>query len=133
MAEIVPIPGFPSPSPLLRLGFVGGGEGAPIGAVHANGARPPNCWQIVAGALSSDPERARGSGRERMLAEVRICADFCEMVAREVRRPEGIGAIGIATPNHLHHPVAAARGRVDLGSAISALRSRSWRLRSRST
>lgn len=108
MAESASVPGFPPPSRLLRLGFVGGGEGALIGAVHANGARLSNRWQIVAGALSSDPERAGRSGRDWMLPEDRIYTDFRDMAAREGRRPDGIDAVVIATPNHLHHPVAAA-------------------------
>lgn len=108
MAESASVPGFPPPSRLLRLGFVGGGEGALIGAVHANGARLSNRWQIVAGALSSDPERARRSGRDWMLPEDRIYTDFRDMAAREAERPDGIEGVVIATPNHLHHAVAAA-------------------------
>jgi predicted dehydrogenase len=108
MAETASIPRFPPPSRLLRLGFVGGGEGALIGEVHANGARLSNRWQIVAGALSSDPERARRSAAAWMLAPDRAYADFREMAARETARPDGIDAVVIATPNHLHHAVAAA-------------------------
>jgi predicted dehydrogenase len=103
-----PARGFPPPSRPLRLGFVGGGQGALIGEVHANGARLSNRWTIVAGALSSDPERARQSGAEWMLAPDRVYTDFREMAAREAARPDGIDAVAIATPNHLHHPVAAA-------------------------
>lgn len=108
MANIAHISKFPPPSRLLRLGFVGGGEGALIGDVHANGARLSNRWQIVAGALSSDPERAKRSGRQWMLSEDRIYSDFCEMAAREASRSDGIDAVVIATPNHLHHKVAVA-------------------------
>lgn len=99
---------LPAPSRLLKLGFVGGGEGALIGDVHANGARLSNRWQIVAGALSSDPERALRSGRQWMLAEDRIYPDFREMARIEASRPDGIDAVVIATPNHLHYPVACA-------------------------
>ncbi len=102
------VPDFPAPSRLLRLGFVGGGEGALIGAVHANGARLSNRWRIVAGALSSDPERARRSGRAWMLDEDRIYTDYRDMARREAVRPDGIDAVVIATPNHLHHAAAAA-------------------------
>ncbi len=108
MAESASIPRFPPPSRLLRLGFVGGGQGALIGEVHANGARLSNRWQIVAGALSSDPERARRSGQDWMLPPDRTYADFREMASREAARSDGIDAVVIATPNHLHHPVAAA-------------------------
>jgi predicted dehydrogenase len=99
---------FPPPSRHLRLGFVGGGQGAFIGAVHANGARLSGRWQIVAGALSSDPARARASGREWLLADDRIYSDYREMARAEAARPDGIDAVVITTPNHLHHPVAAA-------------------------
>ncbi len=99
---------FPPPSRRLRLGFVGGGDGAFIGEVHANGARLSNRWEIVAGALSSNAERARRSGREWMLAEDRIYTDYREMATREATRPDGIDAVVITTPNHLHHPVAVA-------------------------
>jgi predicted dehydrogenase len=99
---------FPPPSRLLRLGFVGGGQGALIGEVHANGARLSNRWQVVAGALSSDPERARRSGKEWMLSADRIYTDFREMAAQEAARNDGIDAVVIATPNHLHHAVASA-------------------------
>jgi predicted dehydrogenase len=107
MADRKSILPFPGPSRPLRLGFVGGGEGAFIGEVHANGARLSNRWQIVAGALSSNPERARRSGREWMLSSDRVYSDFREMAAKEGQRRDGIDAVCIATPNHLHHPVAA--------------------------
>jgi predicted dehydrogenase len=108
MAETRQIPRFPAPSRMLRLGFVGGGEGALIGEVHANGARLSNRWQVVAGALSSDPDRAQRSGAAWMLAPDRVYTDFREMAKREAARPDGIDAVVIATPNHMHHPVAAA-------------------------
>lgn len=108
MAEGSPHPSFPAPGRRLRLGFVGGGEGALIGQVHANGARLSNRWEIVAGALSSDPERARRSGAAWMLQPDRVYSDYAEMARREAARPDGIDAVVIATPNNLHHPVAAA-------------------------
>jgi predicted dehydrogenase len=106
MATDAPKPGFPRPSRRLRLGFVGGGQGALIGEIHANGARLSNRWDVVAGALSSDPERSRRSGEHWMLPADRIYTDFHEMAAREAARADGIDAVVIATPNHLHHAVA---------------------------
>ena len=100
--------GFPQPSRRLRLGFVGGGQGGLIGEVHANGARLSNRWDIVAGALSSDPKRAHASGKAWMLSEDRIYTDFREMARTESIREDGIDAVTIATPNHLHSPVAKA-------------------------
>jgi predicted dehydrogenase len=110
MSEQTPmaLQGFPPPARRLRLGFVGGGQGALIGGVHANGARLSNRWDIVAGALSSDPERATASGKAWLLADDRIYTDYREMAVREAARSDGIDAVSITTPNHLHHPVACA-------------------------
>jgi len=97
---------LPKPSKRLKLGFVGGGQGALIGEVHANGARLSNRWEIVAGALSSNPERAKLSGKDWMLDESRSYSDYRVMASEESKRDDGIDAVVIVTPNHLHHPVA---------------------------
>lgn len=99
---------FPPPSRLMRLGFVGGGSGAFIGAIHAQAARLSGRWEVVAGALSSDPDRARLSGRAWLLAENRTYSDYQEMARTEAAHPSGIDAVAIVTPNHLHTPVARA-------------------------
>jgi len=92
----------------LRLGMVGGGRGAFIGAVHRIAARLDGEFELVAGALSSAPERARKSGRELGLADDRSYSDWREMAERESSRPdnERPDAVAIVTPNHLHYPVA---------------------------
>lgn len=92
----------------LRLGIVGGGAGAFIGQVHARGARLSNRWEIVAGALSSRPDVAQSSGRAWGFAEDRIYADWRDMARAEKQRPDGIDAVSITVPNHLHFPVAMA-------------------------
>ena len=92
----------------LRVGMVGGGRNAFIGAVHRMAARLDDRIALAAGALSSDPENARLSGADLGLAPDRIFADYREMAAREAARPDGIEAVIIVTPNHLHHPVAKA-------------------------
>lgn len=97
---------LPKPTRRLKLGFVGGGQGALIGQVHANGARLSNRWDIVAGALSSNPERAKKSGQDWMLDESRVYSDYQTMALEESERSDGIDAVVIVTPNHLHHPVA---------------------------
>ena len=99
---------FPSASRRLRLGFVGGGQGALIGEVHANGARLSNRWDIVAGALSSNPERAKASGKAWLLADDRVYSDYREMAQAEATREDGIEAVSIVTPNYLHAPIAKA-------------------------
>jgi predicted dehydrogenase len=92
----------------LRLGMVGGGRGAFIGAVHRIAARLDDRWELVAGALSSDPERARLSGEDLLLRPDRIYGDFAEMARREKRLKDGIDAVAIVTPNHAHAPAAKA-------------------------
>ena len=99
---------FPTPSRRFRLGFVGGGQGALIGQVHANGARLSNRWDIVAGALSSNSERAKASGKVWLLADDRVYSDYLEMARAEAAREDGIEAVSIVTPNHLHAPIAKA-------------------------
>nr|WP_316639661.1 Gfo/Idh/MocA family oxidoreductase [uncultured Roseateles sp.] len=92
----------------LRLGMVGGGQGAFIGGVHRMAARLDGQWQLVAGALSSDPLRALASADELGLDSSRSYASWQEMAKREAARPDGIDAVAIVTPNHLHAPVATA-------------------------
>ncbi len=86
----------------LRLGMVGGGQGAFIGAVHRMAARLDDRYEFVAGALSSDPRRARASGKELGLAKDRIYTSYQEMAARESQREDGIDAVAIVTPNNVH-------------------------------
>ena len=92
----------------LRLGMVGGGRGAFIGAVHRMVARLDDRWEFVAGALSSDPERARASGEDLRLAPDRIYPDFAAMARAEAQRADRIDAVAIVTPNNAHAPAAKA-------------------------
>ncbi len=92
----------------IRLGMVGGGQGAFIGAVHRLAARMDDHYEFVAGALSSDAKRARASGKELGLANDRIYTDFNEMAKAEAARAGGIEAVSIVTPNHMHYPAAKA-------------------------
>jgi len=86
----------------IRLGMVGGGQGALIGSVHRLAARMDGHFRLVAGALSSTPERARASGAEIGLDPARTYDDWKRMAGREARRKDGIEAVAIVTPNHLH-------------------------------
>lgn len=92
----------------IRLGMVGGGQGAFIGAVHRLAARMDDHYEFVAGALSSNPEKAVASGKELGLSADRIYADFKKMAVMEAKRPDGIEAVSIVTPNHMHFPAAKA-------------------------
>ncbi|WP_246566807.1 Gfo/Idh/MocA family protein [Gemmobacter fulva] len=86
----------------LRLGMVGGGQGAFIGGVHRIAARLDGAFALVAGALSSTPEKSRASGAELGLDPARCYADFRAMAQREARRKDGVEAVAIVTPNHMH-------------------------------
>lgn len=92
----------------IRFGMVGGGQGAFIGGVHRMAARLDGDFQLVAGALSSDPARAKASGAELGLDPERCYASFEEMAKTEAGRPDGIEAVAIVTPNHMHYPAAKA-------------------------
>ena len=92
----------------IRLGMVGGGKDAFIGNVHRIAARIDGRFELVAGALSSTPERARESGRLIGLDRDRIYDDFAQMAERESARADGIEAVAIVTPNHLHVAAACA-------------------------
>lgn len=92
----------------IRFGMVGGGQGAFIGAVHRTAARIDDQFELVAGALSSDAERALASAREIGIAEDRSYGSYEDMAKAEAARPDGIEAVSIVTPNHLHAPAARA-------------------------
>jgi predicted dehydrogenase len=92
----------------LRVGMVGGGRNAFIGAVHRMAIRLDDLIELKAGALSADAENARASGADLGLADDRCYSDYRDMAARESARPDGIEAVVIVTPNHLHFPVAKA-------------------------
>lgn len=92
----------------LRLGMVGGGQGAFIGGVHRMAARLDGHWDLVAGALSSNAERARVSAVELGIEPDRAYTDFVDMATRESLRPDGIDAVAIVTPNHMHAAPAIA-------------------------
>jgi predicted dehydrogenase len=97
-----------SSSRRLKLGMVGGGQGAFIGAVHRYAARLDDRYQLLAGALSSDPERARASGEELGIAPDRCYESFKAMARSEAGREDGIDVVSIVTPNHVHFPAARA-------------------------
>ncbi len=90
----------------LRAGIVGGGQGAFIGAVHRIAAELDNEARVVAGAMSSNPEKAKASAEAWHLD--RFYDSFETMAAAEAEREDGIDFVIVATPNHLHLPVAKA-------------------------
>ncbi len=90
----------------IRLGMVGGGNDAFIGGVHRIASRIDDRYELVAGALSSTAEKSRASGLAIGLSEDRIYDDFKSMAMREARIKDGIEAVAIVTPNHVHYPAA---------------------------
>ncbi len=92
----------------LRLGMVGGGQGAFIGAVHRLAARMDDHYELLAAALSADPANARSSALALGLDPARAYEDYARMAQAEAARPDGIEVVAITTPNHLHAPVARA-------------------------
>lgn len=90
----------------IRLGMVGGGRDAFIGAVHRIAARLDGHYTLVAGCFSSTEEKSRASGADLGLPPDRVYGDFEAMAKREARLRDGIEAVAIVTPNHMHYPVA---------------------------
>lgn len=94
----------------IRYGMIGGGQGAFIGGVHRTAAAIAGNWQLVAGALSSTPEKAKASGAELNLPDDRNYGSWQEMLECERSLPADvrIEAVAIVTPNHMHAPPAIA-------------------------
>lgn len=90
----------------IRLGMVGGGNDAFIGGVHRIAARIDDRFELVAGALSSTPEKSAASAEALGIA--RSYGSFTEMAKAEAARDDGIEAVSIVTPNHVHAAAAQA-------------------------
>jgi len=86
----------------LRLGMIGGGQGAFIGAVHRIASRLDDRYELVAGCLSSTPEKAHSSAKDIGLNPDRSYEDFKIMAERESSREDGIEVVSIVTPNYMH-------------------------------
>ena len=125
----------------IRLGMVGGGTGAFIGYVHRIAARLDDDYELVAGALSSRPEVSKESGKNIGLdASTASMARYEEMARQEAARPDGIEAVSIVTPNHVHagpgQGVSRSRHPCDLRQAAdvnACRRPGAWRRSSRRT
>jgi len=92
----------------IKLGMVGGGQGAFIGAVHRIASRIDDRYELVAGAFSSNPEKSIASGEELGISSERNYKDYQEMAIKESERDDKIDAVAIVTPNHMHHPISMA-------------------------
>ena len=109
---------FPRLARRLRLGVVGGGR---ISVTQAMAARLSDRWEVVAGALSSDAEKAKARGADWFLPAERCYASFEEMAQAEAARSDGVDAVMITTPNHVHFD--AARAFLSAGIDAELLRS----------
>ena len=105
-----------SESRKLRMGMVGGGPGAFIGPVHKMAAELDGQIEMVDGAFSQSAERSRAAGEHFKIDPERAYAGYEEMLKAEGERPDAIDFVVIATPNHLHLPVAKAA--LDAGIAV---------------
>src|SRR5437773_1825323 len=94
----------------LRMGLVGGGQGAFIGRVHATAAILDNRASLVAGALSSDAKKAKESAPDYDIKPERAYGSYQEMAAAEAKLPadQRIDFVTVATPNHTHFEIAKA-------------------------
>ncbi|MEI6210433.1 MAG: Gfo/Idh/MocA family oxidoreductase, partial [bacterium] len=92
----------------IRMGMVGGGRGAFIGAVHRMAAQLDGQIELVCGAFSADPAKSRASGEDLFLPADRVYDSYAEMFRREQAIPadERMQCVSIVTPNHMHYPVA---------------------------
>ena len=97
----------------LRLGVVGGGPGSFIGPVHRAAARLDDHYEVVAAALSRNPERSRAAAQDLGIAPERAYGDHAELIAGETARADGIDVLAIMTPNADHY--AAARAALEAG------------------
>src|ERR1700737_4701117 len=93
----------------LKMGMIGGGKDAFIGAVHRIAANMDGLIELVCGAFSSQAENAKESGRALFLPEDRIYTSFEEMIKKERKLPAGeqMDFVSIFTPNHAHYAPAA--------------------------
>src|SRR5438876_1749610 len=104
---------MPTNAPLnrkLKMGLVGGGQGAFIGRVHATAAILDNRAALVAGALSSDPAKAKASAPDYDIKPERAYGSYKDMIAAELKLPanERVDFVSVATPNHMHFEIAKA-------------------------
>jgi len=94
----------------LRMGLIGGGQGAFIGRVHSIAATLDNRAVLVAGALSSNPEKAKASAPDYDIPPERAYGSYREMIEAELKLPadQRIDFVSVATPNHTHFEISKA-------------------------
>jgi predicted dehydrogenase len=92
----------------LRLGMVGGGQGAYIGNIHRLASRLDGQWRLVAGAFDVDPQRSREFAVHEGLDADRSYGAYQDLIAGESAREDRVDAVAVCTPNFTHYPIARA-------------------------
>ena len=92
----------------IRWGMVGGGRGSQIGYIHRSAALRDFNFELVAGAFDIDPERGKDFGKQLHVDPDRCYPDYKTMFAEEAKRPDGVQAVSIATPNGMHYEVSVS-------------------------
>lgn len=92
----------------IRLGMVGGGDGAYIGGIHRFAARLDDQYELVAGAFDIDAERGHRFAAQNYIALERSYRDYASMAQAEAARADGIDVVAICTPNFTHFPIVKA-------------------------
>jgi predicted dehydrogenase len=87
----------------LRLAVIGGGPGSFIGAMHRQAARLDDCYELVSGIFSSDPDKSKKAGLELGFPPERLHSTVTEMLDAEAARPDGADVVAIMTPNDSHY------------------------------
>lgn len=92
----------------VRWAMVGGGANSQIGYIHRSAALRDQNFALIAGAFDIDPERGRAFGEQLGVDPERCYPDYLQLIEQEARRPDGIEAISVATPNGTHFSITKA-------------------------
>ncbi|MCO5366987.1 Gfo/Idh/MocA family oxidoreductase [Pseudomonas alliivorans] len=92
----------------VRWAMVGGGANSQIGYIHRSAALRDQNFALIAGAFDIDPERGRAFGEQLGVDPERCYSDYLRLIEQEARRPDGIEALSVATPNGTHFSITKA-------------------------
>lgn len=92
----------------IRWAMIGGGRGSQIGYIHRCAALRDRYFQLVAGAFDIDPARGKDFGTSIGVDTARCYSDYKTLFAEEAKRPDGIQAVSVATPNATHYAISKA-------------------------
>lgn len=92
----------------IRLGMIGGGDGAYIGGIHRFASRLDDQFELVAGAFDVNSERGHAFAERNRIPRERSYDDYKAMIEGELNREDRIDVVTICTPNFTHFPIAKA-------------------------